>query len=188
MLKISGSDFDDGVIPAGAHLECDYEILDSGNIIIGVSVPCIGGTFHSGRNFYSRQEGQLDYTSASVLAVEEGEWTLMRIDKINDVVNNPKLAKARQKLESAISLNPEETDTEKAQEAMEKVLEARRLLAQVRKEHLKEIRQIDLDGVVSFFDKHIRQDGRPSEATAFDNLAKLRRARSTETIRTLSIT
>ncbi len=33
VLKISGSDFDHGVIPAGAHLECDYEILDSGNII-----------------------------------------------------------------------------------------------------------------------------------------------------------
>jgi molecular chaperone DnaK len=67
VLKISGSDFDDGVIPAGADLECDYEILDSGNIIIEVSVPCIGGTFHSGKNFYSRQEGQLDYTTASVL-------------------------------------------------------------------------------------------------------------------------
>ena len=65
-MKISGSDFDDGVIPAGADLECEYEILDSGNIIIEVSVPCIGGTFHSGKNFYSRQEGQLDYTAAAV--------------------------------------------------------------------------------------------------------------------------
>ena len=55
---------------------------------------------------------------------------------------------------------------------MEKVLEARKLLAQVRKEHLKEIRQIDLDGVVSFFDEYIRQHARPSEASAFDNLAK----------------
>jgi molecular chaperone DnaK len=33
VLKISGSDFDDGVIAAGADLECDYEMLDSGNII-----------------------------------------------------------------------------------------------------------------------------------------------------------
>ena len=73
VLKISGSDFDDGVIHAGADLECEYEILDSGNVIIEVSVPCIGGTFHSGKNFYSRQEGQLDYTEAVVLVVEEGE-------------------------------------------------------------------------------------------------------------------
>ena len=172
VLKISGSDFDDGVIPAGADLECEYEIQDSGNIIIEVSVPCIGGTFHSGKNFYSRQEGQLDYTAAAALVVEEGERTLNRIDEINEVVDNPKLEQARQKLESAVSLDPEEAETEKSQEAMENVLEARRLLAQVRKEHLKEIRQIDLDGVVSFFDKHIRQHARPSEASAFDNLAK----------------
>jgi len=172
VLKISGSDFDDGVIPAGADLECDFEILDSGNIIIEVSVPCIGGTFHSGKNFYSRQEGQLDYTTAAVMVVEEGERTLNRIDEINEVVDNPKLEQARQKLESAVSLDPEEAETEKSQEAMEKVLEARKLLAQVRKEHLKEIRQIDLDGVVSFFDEHIRQHARPSEASAFDNLAK----------------
>lgn len=172
VLKISGSDFDDGVIPAGADLECEYEIQDSGNIIIEVSVPCIRGTFHSGKNFYSRQEGQLDYTAAAALVVEEGERTLNRVDEINEVVDNPKLEQARQKLESAVSLDPEEAETEKSQEAMENVLEARRLLAQVRKEHLKEIRQIDLDGVVSFFDKHIRQHARPSEASAFDNLAK----------------
>ena len=172
VLKISGSDFDDGVIPAGADLECEFEILDSGNIIIEVSVPSIGGTFHSGKNFYSRQEGQLDYTVAAIMVVEEGERTLNRIDEINEVVDNPKLEQVRQKLKSAVSLEPEEAEIEKSQEAMEKVLEARKLLAQVRKEHLKEIRQIDLDGVVSLFDEHIRQHARPSEASAFDNLAK----------------
>jgi molecular chaperone DnaK len=171
-LKISGSDFDNGVISAGATLECDYEILDSGNVIIEVSVPCIGGTFHSGKNFYSRQEGQIDYTTAAVMVVEEGARTLNRIDEINEVVDNPKLEQARKKLESAISLDPEETETEKSQEAMEKVFEARRLLAQVRKEHLKPMRQIDLDGVMSFFDDHIRQHARSSEVSAFDNLAK----------------
>ncbi|OQX62713.1 MAG: heat-shock protein Hsp70 [Desulfococcus sp. 4484_241] len=174
VLKISGSDFDDGVIPAGADLECEYEMLDSGNIVIEVSVPCIGAAFHSGRNFYSRQEGQYDLSDAGTLAliVEEGEKTLNRIDEISGVVNNPKLEQARQKLDTAVSLDPQEAETEKAQEAMEKVLEARRLLAHVRKEHLKEIRQVDLDGVVSFFDEYVRQYARPSEATAFDNLAR----------------
>lgn len=172
VLKISGSDFIDGVISAGADLECEYEILDSGNIILEISVPCIGGTFHSGKNFYSRQEGQLDYTAATAIVVEEGEKTLNRINEINEVVENPKLDQARRKIESAVSLDPEEVETEKSQEAMEKVLEARRLLAHVRKEHLKEIRQIDLDGVVSYFDEYIRQHARPTEASAFDNLTK----------------
>lgn len=171
-LKISGSDFDDGVIPAGADLECEYEILDSGNIIIEVSVPCIGSTFHSGKNFYSRQEGQLDFTAAAVMVVEEGERTLKRIDDINEMVENPKLDQARKKIESAVSLDPEEADTEKSQEAMEKVHEARQILAQVRKEHLKEIRQIDLDAVACAFDEYVRQHARQSEASAFDNLSK----------------
>jgi molecular chaperone DnaK len=172
VLKISGSDFETGVIPAGADLECEFEILDSGQIVIEVSVPYIGGTFHSGKNFYSRQEGQLDYSAASALVVNEGERTLNRIDEINEVVDNPKLDQARRKLDSAASLDPDASDIEKTQEAMENVHEARKLLAQVRKEHLPEIRQLELDGVASFFNEHIRQHARPSEATAFDNLVK----------------
>lgn len=172
VLKISGSDFDDGVIPAGSDLECEYEILDSGNINIEVSVPCIGGTFHSGKNFYSRQEGQVDFTAAAAMVAEEGERTMNRIDEINEVVDNPKLDQARQKLQSAVSTNSNEEETEKSQEAMEKVLEARKILAQVRKEHLKEIRQIDLDALTSFFDEFVREHSRPSEVSAFDNLAK----------------
>ena len=172
VMPIRGSDFDDGVIHAGADLECDFKILDSGNINLEVSVPCIGATFHSGKNFYSPQEGQIDYTTAAVMVAKEGERTLNRIDEINEAVDNPKLEQARQKLESAVTLDPEEAETEKSQEAMEKVYEARKLLAQVRKEHLKEIRQIDLDRVMSLFNEHVREHARPSEATAFDNLAK----------------
>jgi molecular chaperone DnaK len=172
VLKITGSDFDDGFIPAGADLECGFEIMDSGNIILEVSIPCIGGVFNSGKNFYSRQEGQLDYTTAAQMVVEEGERTLNRIDEINDVIDDPKLEQARYKLESAMSLNPLEAETEKSQEAMEKVLEAKRLLAQVRKDHLKEIRQIDLDHVVSLFNSYIQQHARASEASTFNNLAK----------------
>jgi molecular chaperone DnaK len=146
--------------------------LDSGNIVLEVSVPCIGGTFHSGRNFYSRQEGQLDYTAAAAMVIDEGERALTRVESINEVVENPKLEQARNKLESAVSLDPHENDTEKSQEAMEKVLEAKRLLAQVRHEHRRQIRQIDLGMVLSFFDECVRKHARPSETTAFDNLVK----------------
>lgn len=172
VLKISGSDFDDGVIPAGADLECDYEILDSGNIIIEVSVPSIGGVFHSGKNFYSRQEGQLDYTTSAAMVVEEGERTTSRIDELFEVIDDPKLQQAKDKAQKATSLDPDEVDTENAQEAMESVLEARKILAQVRKEHLKEIRQIDLNHAIDFFDKYLRESARPSEQTSFDSLAK----------------
>ena len=174
VMKIKGDDFDEGVIPVGADLVCDYEILDSGLLNLEVSVPCIGSTFHSDRNFYLPQEGHVDYTSASasVRVAEAGEQTLNRIDEINEVVDDPKLEQARQKLASAAALSPEETEPEKVKEADQKVLQAKRLLAQVRKEHLKEIRQIDLYGVVSFFDEYIRQHARPLEISAFDNLSE----------------
>jgi molecular chaperone DnaK len=172
MLKVSGADFDDGVIPAGADLHCDYEVLDSGNIVLEVSVPSIGGTFHSGHNFYSRQDGQVDFSDAAARVSEDSESTMGRLDEVSDVVDNPKLDQARQKLSNASNLDPDDPDTEKAQEAMENVLEAKRLLAQVRKEHLKEIRQLDLDHARQFFDDHIREHARPSEETAFDNLVR----------------
>ena len=172
VMKIKGDDFDEGVIPVGADLVCDYDMQDSGLINLEVSVPCIGSTFHSGRNFYSPQEGYIDYTSASVRVTEAGEQTLNYIDALSEVVDDPKLEQARQKLESAAALSSEETEPEKMQELDQKVQQAKKLVASVRKEHLKEIRQIDLNGVVSFFDEHIRRYAHPAESTAFDNLAK----------------
>jgi molecular chaperone DnaK len=172
MLKVSGSDFDDGVIPAGADLECDYEVLDSGNIVLEVSIPSIGGVFHSGHNFYSRQDGQVDFSNAAARVAEDTESTMERLNEVSDVVDDPKLEQARKKLSSASELDPDDPDTERAQESMEKILEAKRLLAQVRKEHLKEIRQLDLDHAKQFFDGHIREHARPSEETSFDNLVR----------------
>ena len=181
LMQIKGDDFDQGVIPVGADLVCDYEMQDSGLINLEVSVPCIGSTFHPGRNFYLPQEGHVDYTSASVQVAEAAEQTLNRIDEIIEVVGgDSKLEQARQKLASAAALSPEETEPERVKEADEKILEAKVLLAQVRKEHRKEIRQIELSGVISFFEEYIRQYARPLEISAFHNLTETAQS-STET-------
>ncbi len=172
MFEIKGSDFDDGVIAAGAEMICEYEVGDSGNIIMEVSVPSIGGSFHSGRNFYSRQEGQIDYTQASKLIEEQSLHTLQRLDEMESKIDDPRLQQAREKLEQAASIKSGETDPETAKQAMDNVQEAKRLLALARKDHLKEIRQLELDNVVDFFDRKVREHARPTEATAFDNLAK----------------
>ena len=154
-------------------LLCDYEIQDSGLINLKVSVPCIGSIFHSDRNFYSHQAGYIDYTSASVQVAEAAEQTLNCIDEISDVATgNPKLEQARQKLASAAALSPEEADAERIKEADQKVQDAKVLLVQVRKEHLKEIRQIEFSGVISFFEEYIRQYARPLEISAFHNLTE----------------
>ena len=94
MFVIKGSDFDDGVIAAGAEMICEYEVGDSGNIMMEVSVPSIGGSFPSGRNFYSRQDGQIDYTQASKLVEEQSEHALQRLDEMESKIDDPRLQKS----------------------------------------------------------------------------------------------
>ncbi len=171
-LPIRGSDFDEGAIAQGAELICEYEVLDSGQVVLEVSVPSIGGTFHSGRNFYSRQAGQIDFTDASKQIAEEVDKLRSRISDVSEKVDDPKLDQASSKLEKAASMPEGETDPETAKQAMDDVLEAKRLLAEVRKANAKLIRQMDLDSCVRFFNEVGRQFARPTESTAFDSLAK----------------
>ena len=172
MFEIKGTDFDDGVIAAGAELICEYEVLDSGNIVLEVSVPSISGSFQSGRNFYSSQEGKVDYTNQAKNIQEQSDHTLQRLDEMASKVDDPRLEQAREKLEQASTIKTDEADPETAKQAMNHVQEAKRLLALTRKEHLKDIRQLELDKAVDFFDKVVRQHARPTEASSFDNLVK----------------
>lgn len=172
MLEIKGTDFDDGVIAAGAEMICEFEVLDSGNIILEVSVPSISSSFQSGRNFYSSLEGKLDYTSQAKNIQEQSEQTSQRLEEMASKVDDPRLEQAREKLESAGTIKPGEADPETAKQAMDNVQEAKRLLALTRKEHLKDIRQLELDKAVDFFDKIVRPHARPTEASSFDNLVK----------------
>lgn len=172
MFEIKGSDFDDAVITSGAELVCDYEILDSGNINLEVTVPSIGGLFHSGRNFYSRQEGQIDYSNASKLVEEESELTQGRVDEMETTISDSRLDQAREKLEEASNLSKNSDDPESSKQAMDNVQDAKKLLAQTRKDHLKSIRQLELDKVIALFDEVVREHARGSEESSFDNLAR----------------
>lgn len=172
MFEIKGADFDDGVITAGAEMICEYEVLDSGNIQLEVSVPSISGSFKSGRNYYSSQEGKVDYTSQAKNIQEQSEHTLERLEEMASKVDDPRLEQAREKLEQANTIESGETDPETAKQAMDNVQEAKRLLALTRKEHLKDIRQLELDRTVGFFEKAVRQHARPTETSSFDSLVK----------------
>lgn len=172
LFTIGGHDFESGVISAGADLICEYEASDSGNIWLSVTVPSIGGTFNSSHNFYSREGGLIDYTSASLQVREDAETVRERIQTVAEKVSNPKLDQAMEKLDQAADLREGESDPETAKQAMDGVLEAKKLLAQVRKEHIKDIRQLDLDRCASFFDDHVREYARPTEISSFENLTR----------------
>ena len=172
VFAIKGSDFDDNVIAAGAELICAYEVRDSGNIVLEVSVPSISGSFASERNFYSSQEGKVDYTNQARNIQEQSELALQRLDEMASKVDDPRLEQAREMLEQAGAIRPGEADPETAKQAMDHVQDAKRLLALTRKEHLRDIRQLELEKIVDMFNKVVRQHARPTEASSFDNLVK----------------
>jgi molecular chaperone DnaK len=166
-FRVSGQDFDAGVIAAGAELALDYEILDSGQIVCEVSVPSIRATLRSG-SFYSRQDGARALDPDMVL--DEARRTRERLELIASRIRDTRLDKAQTRLHEALDLPPDETDSERIQEAMERVLQARRLLAEVRQANRAEIRRMDLDDLLGFYAERIRPDLSPSEARAYDNL------------------
>jgi molecular chaperone DnaK len=169
MFEIRGTDFQETVIPAGADLICAYEVRDSGNIEIEVSVPAIGGSFQH-RNFYSHQEGHIDYTKAGKRIVEEANSANRRLLEISSKVNDTRLHDAKDRLDRAAQGDHGEGDPEGAKKAMDDVQEAKRLLAMTRKDHIKEVRQIELNSCIAIFDQVVRQYARPSEEQSFDNL------------------
>ena len=172
-FQITGADFYEGVIPVGAALICNYEILTSGEIKLEVEVPDIRGIFESSElNFYSPDEGKIDYTSNAGKVVEDGIDTRNRIDKIKKAVNDEKLAQAARKLEAANSLDSDESDPEKVKEAEQGIKQANELLEEVSRKNRKEIRQIELKDILTFFDMYCRQHARPSEERVFDSLVE----------------
>lgn len=170
-FEIKGIAFDEGVIPEGADLICKYEIKNSAEIKLMVEVPDIRGIFESSESdFYSPEEGKIDYTSNAWAVVEGGIAVRNSINEIKEVVDDPKLDQALQKLETALSLDSDESDPEKVKEAEQCISQAKELLEEVSIKNRSEICQIKLDGELSFFDMYCRQHARPSEERAFDNL------------------
>jgi molecular chaperone DnaK len=172
VFSIRGGDFAEGVIAAGAELICEYEVSDSGAIYMNVTVPSIGGAFESGRNFYSRQEAQVDYSEASHLLEEDVKSTMDRLDSMSIAVSDPRLEEAREKLASASNAveEGEALTPEEAKQAADRVLEAKRLMALSRKNNLEQVRSVELEKSKSFFDEHMREHARPSEISSADNL------------------
>jgi molecular chaperone DnaK len=170
-LKITGADFDAGVIEPGADLICEYEVSDSGRVSLSISVPSVGGTF-TRLDFYSRQEGQIDYSNAGHIVLTESEALIERADNMSEKVADDRLDIAREKLQESQELAQNENEPESLKQAMQNVHEAKCIIANVRKENLSSMRQLDLDSVTAFFQEHVKEHAKSSEVTAFDNMAR----------------
>ena len=160
------------MISVGSEVRCEYEITDGGTIRLDVSVDEIGGSFTSGHNYYARQDAQLDYAQAAGLVAVEAEATISRLDEFAKHIEDGRVASIRNRITAASSLDVDRAEPEETKQALDEIRAARRDISQVRRDHLKVIRQIDLDGVVASFDGWGREFARPDEAKAFDALAR----------------
>lgn len=166
--KISGRDFDDGVIPIGADIICDYEVSDAGTLHLGVSVPCIGADFGN-KNHYSRQEGQLDLDATDRIA-DSAQDVLHRAEAMSEKISDPRLEKVQEKARKAASIGSKSCDQEEVQDAFNESQAAKELLSQVGREHRREYRQTELDRCVDLFNQLARKFATPEESTDFDRL------------------
>lgn len=169
LFEIAGNDFVDGVIPAGAELVLTYEIGDGGNIDLQVEVPAIGGSFQSGKNFYSRASGMIDYSRAAKRILDDAAKAANQVAEIAAKIDDPALADARERLEQAAAISEQETDPEVAKQALDHVQKAKSLLASARKSNFRVIRRMELDQVVEFFHE-IRSMAKPAEISSFEAL------------------
>jgi molecular chaperone DnaK len=167
VLKISGTDFESGVITTGTEIICEYEMSDAGAISLEVSIPSIRATFGN-KNFYSRQEGQRDSLDTDRIS-DDGQVMLDRIDDMGSKVNDERLDRARMKAKNAASIANSYSSNEDVQKASNDLLESKKLVYDVRKDNLSRIRQAELESCVRFFNESVRRYAKQTEEEAFDN-------------------
>lgn len=176
-LKITGDDLDeDTTIKEGAELICDYKMLDSGNIELEVTIPSIDGNFKE-KNFYSPQDGLVDLSTAQNRICTEIGRLERRLNEIdNSGVDDDRIEATKANLSRAKDLTSEEPDAEKNLEAQERILKVKSQLYNIRKDNLKEMRQLDLNRRINFGRYYnINKYAKPSEIEILD--AQIRTAK-----------
>ena len=161
-----------GVVPVGAQILCDFEMNEAGNLTLGVSIPCVGLVMDK-QNFYSRFEGQLDFSDTSGL-VKETRELLSRTAQIKQSVVDAELDELRKKLIEIEHVFSHSTDAESIAAAEGDLRQCYRKTSDLLLRYANVIRSRDLESVIRRFDEY-RKQALPDEEAAFDNLAEAAR-------------
>lgn len=170
MLRISGKDFDAGVIPAGATIECTYDISDSGNISLEVSVPSIGASFEA-HNFYSSSDGKVDLSDIDAIA-DEAKTLKSRIESISRQISDENLDLAKEKVDKVSLIDCSSNDPEDVEHAFNDLLEAKKLLYKVSQDNSSEIKKIELRELIETTDSLAEAYFEEEERTEYEALKR----------------
>lgn len=170
VLKIAGTEFDEGTIEPGAALICEYEIKDSGEITLNVVVPSIESAFNSsGKNLYSRTDNQPNFEEAHLRVAEKINSTMQRIRDFNDVIQSAELFEAIARLESAAA-GIVEGDVESIQHAEEADLQAKRVLGEVTKKNKPVMNRLKLATATQHYSEDYEAFASDSQKTLVQDL------------------
>lgn len=170
-VKLSGLDFDEGIISTGTEIECSYEMSDSGNISFEVAVPSIG-VIVANKNLYSAQEGQNKLDENIEKLAEDIENLFNRIDDLSEKIDDERLVNAREKAEKAVEVIESSSDKEDLQKANQAINESKKAFNQVRKENINSVRQMELASCLEAFNELVREYANQNEEQTYYNLAR----------------
>ena len=106
-LKISGDDFEFGTIVEGSEIICNYTIDDAGSINLAIDIPAVGEEFY--KNFYSREDAQIDFNKDTSKLNRDGKNLLDRVRELGRAIKSDddyeKLQRAGEVASAAISAN-----------------------------------------------------------------------------------
>ena len=171
--RIPGTSFFNGVIRAGDEIICEYTMNESGTLHLGVSIPSVGVNLTE-QNFYSRVEGQTDLND-SPKVIREADEILQRTQEMKMQFSDEEIERVHQKAFEAKQAAQQSDDPEAVQAASNDLLDCRRRMAILRREHLREIRLLDLEKEIHRFDVQ-KKHATPSEIAAFANLEEAARS------------
>lgn len=158
-MKITGDDFDYGSIKAGAELIFEYTVNEAGSVHVNVTVPSLDdATFDSGKNFYKHDEEQLDMSNSDTVyrIANDGQNVLGRAESMSEHIDDERLSKVQNLAQNAINLQDSPSlDPEEVKKNSDNLIEAKKLLDQIRKDNLRMLRENDLDEAQKRFNSDI---------------------------------
>lgn len=173
-MNISGRDFDFGMIMPGAEIVCDYVVTDSGSIELDISVPSISESFNNDKNFYSRQEGQIDLDAASEKINFDGKNLLEKVKEtyksLPEVEDEAAFQKLGEVASEAMNLKADNKDREYVQQLNDRVIQAKQSINKIRRANIEVIREQQLARFKSYYDEDYAELANAEEKERYQKL------------------
>ena len=136
-----------------------------------IEIPAGNESFY--KNFYSREDAQLNFDKAADKLNSDGKNLLEQVRNLGRVVEDDddyeKLQRAGEVASTAINVNPD-CDREELKHIEENLQTAKKILAGIRERNRENIRREDLDGWRDYYETYMKKFAEPQEMIQLEKL------------------